>query len=347
MRLSSSLFVPVACGAFLFCGAACSRTEAPAESAVVTVTRAEAQPVDETLAVSGGIEAVERVSVGFLVPGRVIRVAVQDGDAVQTGDTLAELDPADHEQQLKIAEARLAEVSARYERLKSLRELGSLTATDFEQIASALAQARSAAELARRQLDYTHLRAPFSGWVIRHGIEVGLVMAPGVPAYTILAPAPVWAVVGIPEADISKVRIGQAARVSLPSVGDRAFDGVVGVIQPQADPLSRSFAVKIRLPNSEGALRPGNVVTAQIQTGRTRSALLLPPQAIRHYPDGTLYVWTVEPPRGSAARRIVEAGPLQATRVEILSGLHPGDVVVVDCPATLFEGMPLRVASAP
>jgi len=347
MRPSSSLFVPVCCGALLFCLVACSRTETPVESAVVSVARVEFSPVDETLAVSGGIEAVEKAPVGFLVPGRVIRVAVQDGDAVRTGDVLAELDAADYEQQLKIAEARLAEVGARYERLKRLRELGSLTSTDFEQIASALAQAQSAAELARRQLDYTHLRAPFAGWAVRHGVEVGMVMAPGVPAYTILAPAPVWAVVGIPEADISKVRVGQTARVSLPSVGDRAFDGAVEVIQPQADPLSRSFAVKIRLPNSDGALRPGNVVTARIQTGRTRSALLLPPQAIRHYPDGTLYVWTVEPPRGSAARRIIEAGPLQATRVEILSGLHPGDVVVVDCPATLFEGMPLQVASAP
>ena len=334
-------------GLSVLAGTACHRAETAQESADVTAIRVEAVTVDDEVAVSGTIEAVERVQTGFMVAGRVQAVDVKDGAAVMQGDLLAELDPSDYQQQLAIANARLAEVSSRYGRLKRLREVGSLTATDFDQITSALAQAESAAELARRQLDYTKLRAPFAGWVVKGPIESGTVVAPGAPVFTILSPSPAWAAVGVPEAEATRVRLGQEASVYLSAVGDHPYAGVVDAILPQADPLTRTFPVKIRVANSDRALRPGNVITARIRTGGRRLAVALPAQAVHRYADGTLYVWTVDSAHGTAARRIIQVGALLATRVEILSGVKPGDLVVVDSPATLFEGLQLNVAPAP
>jgi cobalt-zinc-cadmium efflux system membrane fusion protein len=116
---------------------------------------------------------------------------------------------------------------------------------------------------------------------------------------------------------------------------------------PQADPLSRSFTVKIRLDNADRSLHAGNVVTARIATGSVRHAVTLPPQAVQRYADGALYAWTIDPQRHTAVRQIVEAGQLQGAVVEITSGLKPGDVVVTSVPLTLFEGMPLQADFAP
>jgi len=311
---------------------------------VINVTRHD---ITDEIIVAGAIEAVDKAEIGFLVAGRVVSVDVEDGDEVKKDQVLARLDPSDFQQTLAIAESRLAEIRARHERLSKLHDLGSLTATDFDKIESALHEAESTAELARRQLAYTELRAPFDGRAVRRGLAAGVIVVPAAPVFTVLAPAPVWANVGVAEADARRVQPGQNAQVFLPATGNQVNIGKVEAVLPQADPLSRSFTVKIRLENTNHVLHPGNVVTAHIATGSTHSAITLPPQAVQKHPDGSLYVWIVDPTRHTAMRQIVEAGPLQTSEVEISSGLNPGDQVVLNVPLTLFEGTQIKVTVAP
>jgi len=313
----------------------------------VQVISVSTKALPEEIIAAGAIDAVDKAEVGFLVAGRIISVDVEDGAEVKKGQVLARIDPSDLQQTLAIAESRLTEVHARHERLSKLHELGSLTATDFDKIESALHEAESSAELARRQLAYTELHAPFDGTAVRRGLAVGVVAVPAAPVFTVLSPAPVWANVGVAEADARRVQPGQSAEVFLPASSDQANIGKVGAILPQADPLSRSFTVKIRLPNDNHGLHPGNVVTAHIATGTTHNAITLPPQVVQKHPDGSLYVWLVDPARRVAVRQIVETGPLQTSEVEITSGLKPGDQVVLNVPLTLFEGTPLKVTVAP
>jgi RND family efflux transporter MFP subunit len=302
--------------------------------------------IPETIIASGAIDAVNKADIAFLVAGRVASVEVEDGAQVAKGQLLASLDPSDYGQTLAIAEAKLGEVSSRHARLTRLRELGSLTDADFDKANAALKEAESSAELARRQLGYTELRAPFDGIVVRHGVAAGVVVVPAVPVFTVLAPAPVWANVGIAEADARRVRPGQAAQVCLPAAGGWSHEGHVEAVLPQADPLSWSFTAKIRLENADGLLRPGNVIIAHIMTGASHGAMTIPPGAVQKNPDGSLFVWVVDPARHTAVRQIVEVGALRTTEVEIDSGLRPGDQVVTVIPLTLFEGTPLRVIPA-
>ena len=329
--------------------AGCRRTggEAPAPALPVQVIRAAATVLPEEITAAGAIEAVDKAEVAFFVAGRVAELTVEDGAEVRKDDVLARLDPGDYRQALDAAEARLAEVSARHARLARLHELGSLTDSDFDKIDSALREVQAGAEVARRRLADTELRAPFAGRAVRRNLAVGTVVGPAVPVFTVLATSPVWASVGANEAEARRVQAGQAARVFLPATGDHAYTGKVETVLPQADPLSRSFTVKIRLANADGVLHHGNVVTARIATGAQRTAVLVPPAAVCRFPDGALFVWTVDPQRSAAVRRIVTTDGLQPTAVEITSGLKGGEQVVLNAATTLYEGQLLQVTAAP
>jgi RND family efflux transporter MFP subunit len=331
----------------LFGGCQRHREPASPEPRSIKAHVVRAREVPTEVISSGAIEAIEKADVAFMVSGRVVAVAVADGALVRKGQLLARVDAADYEKNLTIAEAQFDEVKARHARLTRLHATGSLTDTDFDKIDAALKQTRSAAELARRQLAYTELHAPFDGWVEKRGIEAGVVVAPAVPVFTLRSSGAVWANLGVAEAEIAKVRVGQAVDVRVPATRAGAERGTVEAILPNADILSRAFTVKVRLDNLRGDLRPGNVIVGHILTGEMRRAITAPPQVVQKHPDGSLFVWLIDPTRHTVARQIVEAGALRATEVEIASGLNDGDQVVLNVPHTLFEGARFGFASAP
>jgi len=342
--MSRSFLAAIALGAclasLLFLLGACGKPP-PATSAAPTVAVVTVSPreVADELSASGTIEAVDQAQLGFMVAGRVRSFEVEDGASVSAGQLLARLDDTDYRQEVAIAEARLAETSARAARLRQMHELGSLTATDFDKINAGLTEAESAATLARQRLAYTELRAPFAGRVTRHAVAVGTVVAPGVPVCRVLATAPVWATLSVPEATAVRLKPGQTARVRLAANESVAATAPIETILPQADAITRTFPVKIRLANADHAFRPGNVVVASIAVGSQQSVITLPPAAVQRFPDGALYVWIVDPQRHTVTRRIVSVGRPRGVEVEIVSGLQPGEQVVTASASPLFDGM--------
>jgi RND family efflux transporter, MFP subunit len=340
----ATIFAALVAGFSLLLGACRKPPPAPPAAPSVTVVTVHPREFADELSASGTIEAVDQAQLGFMVAGRLLRLAVEDGASVSAGQLLAQLDDTDYRQEVAIAEARLAETRARAERLRQMHELGSLTATDFDKITAGLAEAESAAALARQRLAYTELRAPFAGRVTRHAVSAGTVVAPGTPVCSVLAPAPVWATLSIPEAVAAQLQPGQTTHVRLAAAEDVAATAPIETILPQADPITRSFRVKVRLANTDLAFRPGNVVVAAIELGSRRPILTVPPTAVQRFPDGALYVWVVEPQRSTVTRRIVTIGRPRDTDVEVTSGLHPGERVVTASATPLFDGMTVAAA---
>ncbi|PTY05419.1 hypothetical protein DB347_13635 [Opitutaceae bacterium EW11] len=332
-------------GAGLLLGGCGQRHSGEVAAPLVQVIAVAPRAIQDEVVASGTIEAVQKSQLGFLVPGRIVAVDVEEGTDVVPGQLLARLEDSDYRDQLAASEARLTEVKARFERINRLHELGSATATDFEKLQSGLTEAQAAVDVARRRVEYTRLTAPFAGRVVRHGPSAGTVVAPGTPVLSVLAPAPVWATVGVPEAEARKVQVGQPAHVILPAVRELTVTGPVEAVLPQADPLSRSYTVKVRLENSDGKLPLGAIVTARIDAGGQRSAILIPPQVVHRFPDGALFVWVIDPQRSTVSRRIVGIGPPEGSEIEIVTGLEPGDRVVRTAPDAFFDGMPVRTVS--
>jgi RND family efflux transporter MFP subunit len=149
----------------------------------------------------------------------------------------------------------------------------------------------------------------------------------------------------VPEVDAPRIRPGQRAQVVLAATESAAADAPVEVVLPQADAITRSFSVKIRLANEDLRFRPGNVVTALIALGASRSVLTVPPGAVQHYPDGGLYVWIVDAGHHTVTRRIVSVGRTHGAAVEVVSGLQAGEIVVTGAAAPLFDGMSVTLAT--
>ena len=257
-----------------------------------------------------------------------------------------------------------------YKRMKFLVERQSLPPNDFHKIeaaynaareryqmaqegtrkedrATALAQAHAAAAQAseeRKRLSDTRLIAPISGNISMRRVDPGQTVAAGTAVFSIVDLNPAKVRVGVPEADIAKVKLGTKATVTIPSLGGRQFEGRVGIIGVAAEAASRTYTVKIIVPNPGPVLLAGMVAEAQVFGHARLRALTIPGEAIVHDPQGAPTVFVYFPDRKRVYARKIEVGPPIGTEVEIHSGLHGDEQVVVAGQQKLREGMLVEIA---
>jgi RND family efflux transporter MFP subunit len=164
------------------------------------------------------------------------------------------------------------------------------------------------------------------------------------PVFSIVQLNPVKVRVGVPEADIGKVHPGAPAQVSVPSLGGRRFAGKVEIIGVAAEPASRTYTVKIVVPNPGPVLLAGMVAEARIFGPAKVHALTIPPEAVVPDPQGApnVYVYSAERKRIYARR--VEIGIPLGSEVEVLSGLKGDEQVVIAGQQKVREGSLVEIA---
>ncbi|GJG87790.1 MexH family multidrug efflux RND transporter periplasmic adaptor subunit [Gemmatimonadetes bacterium T265] len=332
--------------------AACSRdaraaapaTNAPAAPATpVRVQSAERDTSRAVIRAGGVTEPRATADLAFQVPGRVVAVAVDEGTRVARGQLLAALDPTDYRlayEQAELARARQADELAR---ARVLRASGSIAANDFDKLDNGARQAAVAGALAAKRLADARLTAPFAGTIARKAVEVGATAGTGSTVLTLVDLSEVEVRVGVSEADVGQVRVGRPASVEVPALG-RTFDGRVAHVGVVADPASRTYAVKVALPNAAGALRGGMVATILLPTGRARDAVVVPAAAVARDPDGATEVFVYDPRARRVRARRVEVGDARGADVEVTRGLAVGEPVVVAGQQRLRDGSAVVVA---
>jgi membrane fusion protein, multidrug efflux system len=333
-RLSVVLLVSailvVAAGSAIRLAGRDAQPAAPAERAVPVQLRTPlALERQQQLVLGGEVEARRSVAVGFRVGGLVARVAVEEGQAVREGDLLAALDPEDYRLQLELAQAAAARVNDQFERAREIHSQGRLTPADYTAAETGAREARAHEQMARRALENTRLLAPFTGIVAHRGVQPGEQAGPGVPVFTIVDLDPVRVRVGVPEREIGRVRAGLPARVAIPSLRGWTGQGVIDRIGVVPDPVSRTYPVRIAVPNPAGALRPGMIADVRIDEDARVTALTLPGEAIVRDASGVTIAYVYFPAEGRVFSRRVEVGSVQGREVEILGGIGPDELVVV------------------
>lgn len=292
----------------------------------------------------GVVEENEATAVSFTTMGTVRRVLVSEGQAVVRGQLIAELDDTQARNILEGARASMAQAEDALARYGQLHAKGSMTDAQWVEVQSKVAQARSQLAVAEKNLSDCRLLAPVSGIVGRKNVSAGETAMPSQAVVTLLDITSVKVRFSVPEAEMAAITPQSPTRILVEAIG-REFQG--GRIEKgvQADALTHTYDVRVRVENKERALLPGMV--AKVALGSVSEAtsvattserpLSLPLTSLQRRPDGTLFVWTVSSDN-TAHRSSVTIGAPQGNRVEISTGIAEGTRVVTEGYQKLSEG---------
>ena len=286
------------------------------------------------------------VRVGSRISGVVKRLHVRIGDAVAKGQLLAELDERDLVARrdeaaagLRQGEVTLAYAKLDLERKRALSATGSLAQSELEPAERAVAigeqqvnAARASLAYANTQLEYARIVAPIAGVVASVSTQEGETVAASFAAptfLTLLDPTRLEVWTYVDETDIGRIRIGQRARFTVDTYGDRPFPGQVTAVYPKAeirDNVVNYVSVVTFAPPRDRTLRPEMTTAVRIDLDMHANALVVPIRALRRESGRTFVLLS----RGlGTERRFVTTGLRDDSHAEIISGLREGDEVLV------------------
>lgn len=292
------------------------------------------------LLLSGELEAEMSVAVSFNGLGTVKSVIAREGQSVRKGQLLAILESGSLEDQHAVAKAKAAQAEDAWKRMEPMHRNGTLPEIKWVELETGLEQARSMEAIARRNLDDARLLSPIDGIVARRNVEAGETTPVGAAAFTIVRTGTMLSAVSVSEKDIASVKVGDPATVDVPAVG-RAVPGRVREIGVQADPFTRTYKVKVAVPNSSGAMRIGMVTRTSLRIPGRAGVPVVPASAVLVDDAERRYAWIVTD--SVVHRRFLRLCGFAGEGMGVDSGLVAGDNVVVSGTPMLSDGLRVRV----
>jgi multidrug efflux system membrane fusion protein len=340
--------------------AGCAKKQAPPPPPVpVTVAPVERRDVPYTVDATGTVEPIERVAVESQVSGILLHVGFREGDEVQKGQVLFEIDPRPFRATLAQAEAALArdraqaanaaQDEARYAALAQKEYVTAQQAAQAKAQAASLAatvQADEAAvESARLNLQYATIRAPISGRAGSLTLREGnLVKSQGTTLVTINQLRPILVRFSVPSQHLARLQRRPMKDVSVtvqsPS-GGPSSTGALAFIDNAVDTSTGTLLLKAQFPNADGALWPGEYVNVNVRLDVEPNALVVPAVAVTTGQQGST-VFTVDG-NNKATTRPVRVIRTQGDLAVIESDLKPGDRVVTDGQLRITPGATVQI----
>ena len=334
-----------------------AKTEPPQPRPVRTVT-VEKGKVGESVQLTGDIRAENEVNLAFRIGGRIIERKGGVGDKVEPDQVLAKLDPQDELNGVRSAQAALnaargqvVEAQNNFDRQNHLMERGFTTRAIFDSAKQALQTAQARVDDATAQLDiaqdrlsFTELKANVTGTITARSAEAGEVVQAGQSIFTVARQDGRDAVFDVSAQVLRGAPPDAVITVALaddPSVTAKAR---VRTVDPQADPVTRLFRVRLGLIDHPEAMRLGATVTGRLQL-EGGAGISIPASALTSI-DRQPAVWIVDPQNLTVALRNVEVQQFDPASAVISQGLTPGDVVVTAGVQALHPGQKVRLLGA-
>ncbi len=324
--------------------------------------------ITEKIALTGSLKPKESVDVNPKIAGRLIKINVDIGQSVARGTLLAVIEDDEITQQIERSKASIAVVEAsiaqrdaelqnakvELDRKKKLVEEGILSRTELDGLETRYRVAQSQVELARaqrrqseaelRELNIrrgqTRVFAPISGIIARRHVDTGAMVSSGTPIVTVVSVSPMVIAATASERDIPRIKRGAAVNVTIDSLPNQTFAGRVMRIVPLLDPSTRNGQVEIEIPNRGHLLKGEMFARIELNLGSERETTLLPRDALVYRGDQP-GVYTID--KDAAKFLPVETGLTQEDKVEVVSGLKVGDVVITRGSNLLKDGDRVRV----
>ena len=317
------------------------------ELPVVKVATTGQENVADLRVLTATVEADKVNNISSNAPNRIKQILVDEGMMVSAGQRVVVLDDVNttsYQLQVDNAKANLHNVEINYNRAVELFKIGGGTKQQVDAMELQLVNAKNAVASAERALRNAHentvLTSPVSGVVTARNYDPGD-MTGALPILTVGTVNPVKVVINVNESDFSKVRKGMPASVTLESYGEEVFPGTVTMVAPTVDQASRTFGVEVTVPNSGGKILPGMFGRVELNLGEAERAVV-PDKAIeKQRGSGNSYVYIYKD--GKVTYSMVELGRRLGDRYEIISGVNPGEQVVVSEKSKLKNGAAVQL----
>lgn len=317
--------------------AASGRQAEPAAIAVITAP-AQQRQLQVGLQAIGTANANESVEITSKTIGMVTAIRFSDGQSVEAGQVLVELDRATTSADLAAATAAYEESRSQWNRSRELVASAALSRAQHEQLEATMKANQARVAAAQARLSDTYIRAPFTGRVGLRQVSLGALISPGTLITTLDDTRTMKVDFAVPEAQVGALRAGQKVLAGTSAYPGREFSGSVASVDSRVDAATRSVLVRAMVPNRDGALKPGMFLTVDLSQDE-RPALMIPEEAL--VPEqARQFVYVIE--GASVAKREVQLGRRQPGFVEITAGIRAGERVVVEGTLKLRDGALVR-----
>lgn len=306
----------------------------PAQVRLLTVESKKHMTTEEVV---GTVRSKLRASIEAKVSGRIEQMPVVAGQSVKKGELLAQLDV--REIQARLDQARAVRLQAEQDRKRydTLLQQKAVTQQEYDAIQARFRVADATVTEAEIMLSYARVSAPFDGVISRKYVEVGDLATPGRPLVDLEDPQTLRLEADVPEALIGRLQMGSRMPVrAAPSTND--IEGIIGELSPAADPHSRTVRVKLDLP-AAGGLRLGQFGRVAVPVREAVSVRVPAAAVVVRGQMEIVFVVTNQ----RAHLRLVKTGKRVGDEWEIVSGLNPGEQVVINGAAALQDGQPVEV----
>ena len=311
-----------------------------------------------TLEYPGTVEATRSVEMGFEVPGRIIELPINEGQEVEEGDLLAQLDPVDYQAARDAAESNRMAMSAAYNRAKKIFDQGAGSQAEVDKTLRDIRVAQENLTKAQKALDDTTLTAPFSGQIATK-IADNFQNVQAKEVILLLQDISSLEIdVTVPERDFVLATPGLSLEerterakpeIVVSSFPGRSFPARFESMSTTADPVTRTFVVTFAFDNPPDiTLLPGMTakVILHLTTGKLAemgvSGFMVPVSAVAADDQGNAFAWLIDADSQRVSRVAVELGQMAGDQVRVLSGLDGGDTIATAGVHHLREGMQVR-----
>lgn len=324
MRIRTSILLLFVIVVFVTLNVVCNKDEvAELEEKIVPVEMAEVQKEAIALPVhgSGMLFSKEQIRLSFKTGGIVETIHVREGERVRQGQRLAQLDLDEIEAQVQQAQSAYEKAQRDFERAEALYADGVVTLEQKQNAETQRRVAKANLEIAEFNLEYSTIKAPTDGTILKRFVEPNELVGPGTPVFYFGAGREEWLMrVGLADRDIIKISMGDPARVRFDAYPDIEFSARVIEVAQAADPQNGTFEVELLLESGGRRLAAGFVGQVTITPSKQESHTLVPVSAVVEAWGHRAVMYTSQ--QNSAVKVPVTIGPIVEDRVIVLSGLE-------------------------
>ena len=304
---------------------------------IVATVKAYTETVADEQVYSSSVQPWAKNSIAPQSAGRIEQLLVEVGDYVNAGQVVARMDDL----QLRQSELQVANDKTEYERLKSLHDQGGISQSDFDAFEMACAVHKRTYE---NLLKNTELRSPITGVISARNYDKGDMYAMAMPLYTVEQVIPVKLNIGISESDLTRVRKGDKAIVTVDSYPDKLFTGTISNIYPTIDAATHTFNTEVKVQNAYRTLRPGMYAKVTITFGSDKRVIVPDIAVTKQQGSGERFVFIYDRQTETVNFRKVVIGRRLGDRYVILEGVNEGDEVVTEGLLRIKDGVKVKVS---